>query len=72
MELTTLTMITYEASPGVKGSIVTVGNYLSTGSRNPSTKNIISVLTPPFIFPIDSIWVLSPLSAVSVCPFPAP
>ena len=33
VELTSLILITYEASPGVKGSIVTVGNYLSTGSR---------------------------------------
>ena len=72
MELTSLILITYEASPGVKGSIVTVLNYLSTGSRYPPTKNIISVSTPLSIFPIYRIWVLSPLSAVSVCPFPAP
>ena len=72
MELTSLILITYEASPGFKGSIVTVLNYLSTVSRYPLTKNPISVSTSPSIFPIDRIWVLSPLSAVYLCPFPAP
>ena len=38
VELTSLILITYEASPGVKGSIVTVLNYLSTGSRYPRPK----------------------------------
>ena len=70
--ITPLILITSEASTGVKGSIVTVGNYSLTGRRFPSTKNIISILTPPSIFPIERIWVLSPLPAVSVCPFPAP
>ena len=43
VELTSLILITYETSPGVKGSIVTVGDYSSTGSRYPLTKNLISV-----------------------------
>ena len=62
MELTSLILITYEISPGVKVSIVTVGNYSSTGSRYPSTKNIISVSTPPVYFPNRSpLGVISPV-----------
>ena len=44
--LTSSILITSEASPGVKGSIVTVENYSSMGRRCPSTKNIISPSTP--------------------------
>ena len=46
MEITSSILITSEAYPGVKGSIITVVNYLSMGRRCPSTKNIISVSTP--------------------------
>ena len=46
VELTSLILITSEASPGVKGSIINVENYSSMGSRCPSTKNIISASTP--------------------------
>ena len=38
VELTSLILITSEASIGVKDSIVTVGNYSSTGRRYPLKK----------------------------------
>ena len=72
VELTSLILITSKASPGVKVSIVSVGNYSSTGKRCPSTKTKISSSTPPSILPIKHIWVLSPLPAVSLGPVPAP
>ena len=44
--LTSSILITSEASPGVKGSIVTVENYSFWGRRYPSAKNIIFASTP--------------------------
>ena len=73
MELTSLILITSEASPGVKGSIVTIGNYLSMVRRCPFTKNLISISNPPVYFPNRAhLGVISPVLSFLCVPFLLP